>query len=96
MIHPSRRDRKAKAIVEVLAMIDATHPELSPPCLVRETDEGLAESATEFCALLDRYAESAARIRRERITDTPLAPGAPACPLTLDHRTGRREPSGRA
>jgi hypothetical protein len=65
MIHPSRRDRKAKAIVEVLAMIDATHPELSPPCPVRETDEGLAESATEFCAVLDRYAESAARIRRE-------------------------------
>jgi hypothetical protein len=61
MIHSSRRDRKAKAIVEVLAMIDDTHPS----CPVRETDEGLAESATEFCAVLDRYAESAARIRRE-------------------------------
>jgi hypothetical protein len=59
MIHSSRRDRKANAIAEVLAMIDGAHPELSP-----RTDERLAESATEFCAVLDRYAEHAARIRR--------------------------------
>jgi hypothetical protein len=63
MIRSSRRDRKAEAIAEVLAMIDDTHPELSPPRPVRETDEGLAESATEFCAVLDRCAERAARIR---------------------------------
>jgi hypothetical protein len=35
-------------------MIDDTHPELSPSGL-GETDERLAESATEFCAALDRY-----------------------------------------
>jgi hypothetical protein len=56
MIHSSRRDRKTKAIVEVLAMIaDAhPHPDLDPhrPRPVRETDEWLWESATEFCAAL--------------------------------------------
>jgi hypothetical protein len=67
MIHSSRRDRKAKAIAEVLAMIADAHPETSPhhprPC--RETDEWLWESATEFCASLDRYAGRAARMTRK-------------------------------
>jgi len=56
MIHSSRRDRKTKAIAEMLAMIAAT--ELAPHCprLVRETGEWLSEdSATEFSAALDKY-----------------------------------------
>jgi hypothetical protein len=62
MIHSSRRDRKTKAIAEVLAMVADAHPELAPhhPRPVRETDEWLRESATEFCAALElcraRYA----------------------------------------
>jgi hypothetical protein len=58
MIHSSRRDRKTKAIAEALAMIADAHPELDPhrPRPVREIDEQLWESATEFCAALDRYA----------------------------------------
>jgi hypothetical protein len=58
MIHSSRRDRKTKAIAEALAMIADAHPELDPhrPRPVRETDEWLWESATEFCAMLDHYA----------------------------------------
>jgi hypothetical protein len=55
MIHSSRRERKTKAIAEVLAMISDAHLELvrhrSRP--VRETDEWLRESATEFCVALD-------------------------------------------
>ena len=67
MIHSSHRDRKAKAIAEVLAMIANAHPELDPhrPRPVRETDEWLWESATEFCAALDRYAGRAMQIKRE-------------------------------
>jgi hypothetical protein len=58
MIHSSHRDRKAKAIAEVLAMIADAHPELTPrlPRPLRETNEWLCENATEFCAALDRYA----------------------------------------
>jgi hypothetical protein len=56
MIHSPRRDRKTKAIAEALAMTVDAHPELAPhhPHPVRETDEWLWESATEFCAALDR------------------------------------------
>jgi hypothetical protein len=49
-----------------LAMIPNVHPELVPrPRPVRETDEWLWESATEFCAAMDRYAERAMEIKRE-------------------------------
>ena len=67
MIHASRWDRKTKAIAEALAMLADAHPELVPhrPRPVRETDEWLWESATEFCAALDRYAERAMQIKRE-------------------------------
>jgi len=67
MIHSSRRDRKAKAIAEVLAMIADAHPELAPndPRAVRESDEWLWESATEFCAALDLYAGRAVRMNRQ-------------------------------
>jgi hypothetical protein len=62
MIHSSRWDRKTKAIAEALAMLDDAPPELDPPRPVRETDEWLWESATEFCASLDRYAGRAMEI----------------------------------
>ena len=66
MIHSSRRDRKTKAIAEALAMIPNVHPELVPrPRPVLETEEWLWESATEFCAAMDRYAERAMEIKRE-------------------------------
>jgi hypothetical protein len=67
MIHSSRRDRKTKAIAEVLAIIADAHPPLAPlrPCPVLDTEEWLWESATEFCAALDRYAERAMQIKRE-------------------------------
>jgi hypothetical protein len=66
MIHSSRRDRKIKASAEALAMIAGAHPELDPhrPRPVRETDEWLWESATEFCAALDRYAGRTMEIER--------------------------------
>jgi hypothetical protein len=75
MIHSSRRDRracacaqrKAKAIAEVLAMIDDAHPPLAPhqPRPDLKTEEGLFESATEFCAALDRYAARAMQVKRK-------------------------------
>src|ERR1700730_11550637 len=83
MIHSSRRDRKTKAIAEALAMIADAHPELDPhrPRPVRETDEWLWESATEFCAALDRYAGRAVEIKRAFApakSKTGLRPGAAA------------------
>jgi hypothetical protein len=68
MIHSSRRDRKAKATAEVLAMIADAHPELAShrPHPVRETDEWLWESATEFSAALEKYyAERTMQIKSE-------------------------------
>ena len=66
MIHSSHRDRKTKAIAEVLAMIADAHPPLAPlrPCPVLETEEWLWD-AIEFCAALDRYAERAMQIKIE-------------------------------
>ena len=67
MIHSSQRVRKTKVIAEVLAMIADAHPDLAPhhPRPARETDEWLLESATEFCAALDRYAGRAMQVKRE-------------------------------
>jgi hypothetical protein len=62
----SRRDRRAKAIAEVLAMIaNAQHP-LMPhrPGTGWEEGEWLFQSATDFCAALDVYAERATRKRK--------------------------------
>jgi hypothetical protein len=67
MIHSSRRDRKAKATAEVLAMIDADLP-LAPhrPRPVRETEEWLFERATEFIEALEKYyAERATQIKKK-------------------------------
>jgi hypothetical protein len=81
MIHSSHRDRKTKAIAEALAMIPDVHPELVPhrPRPVRETDEWLWESVTEFCAAMDRYAERAMEIKKEnrRPPATPMAAAPP-------------------
>jgi hypothetical protein len=65
MIHSSRRDRKAKAIAEVLAMIADAQAPLAPhrPRPVLETDERLFETATEFCSALEKYAECATQIK---------------------------------
>ena len=67
MIHSSHQGRKAKAIAEVLAMIADTHPELTSqhPRPVRDLDEWLWESATEFCAALDLYAGRVMQVKRE-------------------------------
>ena len=67
MIHSSHRERKAKAIAEVLAMIDADLP-LAPhrPRPVLETEEWLSESATEFIEAREKYyAERAMQIKRK-------------------------------
>ena len=76
MIHSSRRDRKTKAIAEVLAMIADAHPPLAPlrACPVLETEEWLWESATEFCAA---YAERAMQITMIR---APLLRPRPSIP----------------
>jgi hypothetical protein len=66
MIHSSHRDRKAKAIAEVLAMIDADLPLAPHRPSVLETDEWLFESATEFIEGLEKYyAERATQIKRK-------------------------------
>jgi hypothetical protein len=61
MTRSSRRERRTKAIAEVLAMIDDAHPELARDRPDSETDEWLWDFATGFCAALDRYPERAAR-----------------------------------
>jgi hypothetical protein len=60
MIHSARRNPKTNAIAEVLAMIADAHPKLAP-----HHHEWLLESATEFCAALDRYAGRAMQTKRE-------------------------------
>jgi hypothetical protein len=67
MIHSSHRDRKAKAIAEVLAMISDAYPPLPPhrPRPVLEPVEWLFESATEIEALEKYYAERATQIKRK-------------------------------
>jgi hypothetical protein len=66
MIHSSRRDRKAKAIAEVLAMIANAEAPLAPhrPRSVRQADERLFETASEFCAAFEKYAARATQIKR--------------------------------
>jgi len=68
MIHSSHRDRKAKAIAEVMAMIAGVHPERAPyrPHPVHETDESLWESITEFRAACGRYTKRTMQITSEK------------------------------
>src|ERR1700737_503046 len=56
MIHTSRRDGKARAIAEVLAMIANVQAAPHRPRPVLEADERLFETAAEFCAALEKYA----------------------------------------
>ena len=68
MIHSSRRDRKAKAIAEVLAMIADAHPTvvLHQPRPDLDTEAGPFESATEFIEALEKYyAERAKQMKRK-------------------------------
>jgi hypothetical protein len=74
MIHSSHRDRKAKAIAEVLAMIDADLL-LAPhrPRPVLETEEWLFESATEFIEAREKYyAERAMQTKEKEPLISPL------------------------
>jgi hypothetical protein len=66
MIHSSRRDRKAKAIAEVLEMIANAQAQLAPhrPRPLLEPDERLFETAAEFCAGSEKFAARATHIKR--------------------------------
>jgi hypothetical protein len=65
MLYSSRRNRKTKAIAEVLAMI-ASARQLAPHRLdaTADAEESLYGSATEFCAALEQYAAHAAQLRK--------------------------------
>ena len=79
MIHSSRRDRKAKAIAEVLAMIADAQAPLAPhrPRPVLEADERLFETAAEFCAALEKYAsDRRQRVQKGRVSSAPAGRGA--------------------
>src|SRR5208283_1713503 len=67
MTHSSRRERRTKAIAEVLAMIADAYPELAPDRLDsdREAEEWLWEIASGFCAALDRYAARTMQVKRD-------------------------------
>jgi hypothetical protein len=62
----SRRDRKTKALAEMLAMMVDPYPQcaIQSSRPVRETDEGMWEGVTDFCTALDRYAGRAKHIKR--------------------------------
>src|ERR1700736_5277491 len=76
MIHTSRRDRKAKAIAEVRAMItNVQAPHRPRPVL--EADERLFETAAEFCAALEIYAsDRRQRVQKGRVSSAPADRGA--------------------
>lgn len=68
MIHSSHRDRKTKAVAELLAMIADDHPPLTPhqPRPVLDSEEWLFESATEFIEALEKYYTGrAAHVKRK-------------------------------
>jgi hypothetical protein len=57
MTHSSRRIGRTKAIATALAMIADAFPESTPQRRgpARESEEWLWQTATEFCAMMDRY-----------------------------------------
>jgi hypothetical protein len=65
MFRLSRRDRKAKAVAEVLAMIADERP-LTPnwPRPALDAEEALLETVTEFCAALELYAARTAQAKK--------------------------------
>ena len=65
MIHSSHRDRKTKAVAEVLAMIDDAYPPHRPSPVLDETEEWLFESPEFIEALEKYYAERAMQIKRK-------------------------------
>ena len=68
MISSSRRDRQAKAIAELLAMIAEAHPEIGggrPRPAFAANEESLWEDVTEFSAALERFR---ANCRHHRIS----------------------------
>ena len=88
MIHSSRRGRKTKAIAEALAMIADAHRELEPhrPRPVRETDEWLWESATEFASRWTAMQGALWKLR-ERIDGLhPCQPPGPRRVAPIPHR----------
>lgn len=62
----TRRDRKTKALAEMLAMMVESHPQsaIRRSTPADETDEGIWEAVTEFCTALDCYAGRAKNIKR--------------------------------
>src|ERR1700732_3471517 len=84
-VAPGSQDQ---GIAEALAMLADAHPELVPhrPPPVRETDEWLWASATEFCAALDRYAGRAMEIKRENRRPPSVQPPGPRRVAPIPHR----------
>ena len=66
MAHSSRLDPKVKAIAEVLAMIGDADPAFVPdrPRPIPRTADWLWDSATEFCAALDRYEARVMKVKK--------------------------------
>jgi len=77
MIHSLRRDRKAKAIAEVLAVIGDAHPPRAPhrPRPVLEADEWLFESATEFFTALENMPSALSKLRKRTNDKASLSAG---------------------
>ena len=67
MTYLSLRERRTKAIAEVLAIIAGAYPELAPdrPDSDREAEEWLWDIASGYCAALDRYAARTMQVKRE-------------------------------
>ena len=54
MLYSSRRNRKTKAIAEMLAMIASARPLTPHRADAADAEESLGESVAEFCAALER------------------------------------------
>ena len=67
MINSSHRDRRTRAIAEVLAMMATIEPVSQRSCAIREIGDSLwQESSTGFSAASDRYcAARNMRIKRK-------------------------------
>jgi hypothetical protein len=63
MLYSSRRNRKTKAIAEMLAMIASARPLTPHRADAADAEESLGESVAEFCAALEHYAARAAYAR---------------------------------
>jgi hypothetical protein len=67
MIRSSRRESKTKAVAEVLALIANANPFVPDRAHhALDAEESLFESATEFCAALEKYAAHTAQIKKFR------------------------------